>query len=44
MQDEELIKEVHKSMNGEIAKIFSFTQDEVLTMKARVCVPDVENL
>ena len=44
MQDEELVKEVHKIMNGEIGNFFSIIQDGVLTMKGRVCVPDVEDL
>ena len=44
MQDEELVKEVNKSMNGEIGKNFSISQDEVLTMKGRVCVPNVKDL
>ena len=44
MQDEELVKKVHKIMNGEIGENFSITQDEVLTMKGRVCVPNVEDL
>ena len=43
MQDDELVKEVHKIMNGEIGENFSITQDRVLTMKGRVCVPDVED-
>ena len=44
MQDEELVKEVHKIMNGEIGKNFRITQDRVLKMKGRVCIPDVEDL
>ena len=44
MQDEELVKEVHKIMNGEIDENFNITQDGMLTMKSRVCVPDVEDL
>ena len=44
MQDEELVKEVQKIMNGEIGENFSITQDGLLTMKGRVCVPDVEDL
>ena len=35
---------MHKNMNGEISENFRITQDEVLTMKRRVCVPDVEDL
>ena len=33
MQDDELVKEVHKIMNGEIEENFKITQDGVLTMK-----------
>ena len=44
MQDEELVKEVHKIMNGKIGENFSITQDGVLTMKGIMCVPDVEDL
>ena len=41
MQDDELVKEVHKIMNGDIGEKFWITQDEVLTMKGRVCVLDI---
>ena len=44
MLDEELVKEVHKIMNGEISENFSITQDGLLTMKGKVCVPYVEDL
>ena len=44
MQDNELAREVHKIMNGKIGKKIYITQDGVLTMKGRVCVPDVEDL
>ena len=44
MQDKELVKKVNKIMNGEIGENFSIIQDEVLTMKDRVCVLDVEDL
>ena len=44
MKDEELVKEVHKIMNDKIGENFSITQDGVLIMKGRVCVPDVEDL
>ena len=44
MQNNELVKEVHKIMNGDIGENFQITQDGVLTMKDRVCVPDVEDL
>ena len=44
MQDDKLVKEVHKIMNGDIGENFHITQDGVLTMKGKVCVPDVEGL
>ena len=44
MQDEELVKEVNKIMNGEIGENFNISQDGMLTMKGRVCVLYVENL
>ena len=44
MQDEELVKEINKIMNGGIGENFSITQDGVLTMKDRVCITDVEDL
>ena len=44
MQDDELVREVHKIMNGKIGENFSITEDGVLTMRGRVCVPDVEDL
>ena len=44
MQDEKSVKEVNKIMNGEIGENFSITQESVLTMKGKVCVPDVEDL
>ena len=44
MQDEELVKEINKIMNGEIGENFNISQDGVLTMKGKMCVPKVENL
>ena len=44
IQDDELVKEEHKIMNGDIGENFRITQDGVLTMKGRVCVLDVEKL
>ena len=44
MQDEKLVKEVQKIMNGEISENFSITQDGMLTMRGKVCVPDVDDL
>ena len=43
MQDDELVREVHKIMNGEIGENFSITKDGVLTMKDKVCVSDVKD-
>ena len=31
-------------MNGKIGENFNITQDGVLTMKSKVCVPNVEDL
>ena len=44
MQDEKLAKEVQKVMNGEVSENFSISQDGMLTMRGRVCVPDVNGL
>ena len=44
MQDDELVKEVQKIMNRDIGKNFQITQDGVLVMKAKVCVPDIDDL
>ena len=41
IQDDELVKEVHKIMNGDIGKNCWIIQDGVLTIKGRVCVLDV---
>ena len=44
MQDEELVKEINKIMNGEVEENFSISQDGMLTMKGRIYGPDVEDL
>ena len=44
MQDEKLVKEVQRIMNGEISENFNITHDGMLTMRGRACVPDVNNL
>ena len=44
MQDEELAKEVNKIMKDEDEENFSISQDGMLTMKDRVCVPDEKDL
>ena len=44
MQDDELVREVRKIMNGEIGENFSITQDGVLTMKGRVYMSHVEDV
>ena len=31
-------------MNGEISENFSITQDGVLTLRGRVCVPNIDDL
>ena len=44
MQDEKLVKEVQNIMNGEISENFNITQDGMLTMRGRACVPNVNDL
>ena len=44
MQDEKLIKEVQKIMNGEVNENFCIDQDGMLTLRGRACVPDVRDL
>ena len=44
IQDEKLVKEIHKIMNGEIGENFSITHDGVLTLRGRLCVLDVDDL
>ena len=44
MQDNELVKEVHKIMNDEIGENFHITKDGGLTMKGKVCGPEVKDL
>ena len=44
MQDEKLVKEAQKIINGKISENFSITQDGMLTMRSKVCVPDVDDL
>ena len=44
MQDDELVKEVHKIMNGDIGENFQITQDGLFTMKGKVCVPNIDDL
>ena len=44
MQDDRLVKEVHKLMNREIGENFSITQDGVLTIRGKVCVLDFDDL
>ena len=44
MQDEELVREVSKIMNGRVGENFSISQDGMLTMKGRICVPNMEDL
>ena len=44
MQDDELVKEVHKIMNRDIVENFWIFQNGVLMMKDRVCVLDIDDL
>ena len=44
MQDDKLVKEVQKIMNGEIRENFRITKDGMLVMKDRVYVPNVDDL
>ena len=44
MQDDKLVKKVQKIMNGEISEDFRITQDGVLTMRDRTCVPSLDDL
>ena len=44
MQDENLVREVQKIMNGKIGENFMITQDRVLVMKGRMCVPNIDDL
>ena len=44
MQDEKLVIEIQKIMNGEISEGFNITQDGMLTLRGRICVPDVDDL
>ena len=44
MQDDKVVKKVHKIMNDDIGENFKISQDGVLTMKCRVCVPDIDDL
>ena len=44
MQDNDLVSEVQKIMNREIKENFMITQDGVLVMKGRICVPNVDDL
>ena len=44
MQDEKLIIEIQKIINGEASEGFSIAQDGMLTLRCRICVPDVDDL
>ena len=43
-QDEKLVKEIQKIMNGEVNENFNISQDGMLTLRDRACVPDVGDL
>ena len=44
MQDGDLLKQVQKIMNGELGNDFVITQDGMLVMKDKICVPNVDDL
>ena len=44
MQDNELVREVQKIMNGKIRENFMITQDGMLVMKGKICMPNVDDL
>ena len=44
MLDDELVKKLHKIMNGDIGENFRITQDEMLIMKGMVCMLDIDDL
>ena len=44
MQASDLVKEIHKIMNGELRKDFMITQDGMLVMKDKIRVPNVDDL
>ena len=44
MQEEKLVIEIQKIMNGEASEGFSITQDGMLTLRGRISVPDVDDL
>ena len=43
MQDEKLIIEIQKIINGEASEGFSIAQDGMLTLRGRICLPDVDD-
>ena len=44
MQDKKLVIEIQKIMNEEASEGFSIAQDRMLTLRGRICVPDVDDL
>ena len=44
MQDNDLVKKVQKIMNGELGEDFVITQDGMLVMNGKICVPNFDNL
>ena len=44
MQNEKLVKEVQKIMNGEVNENFSITEEGMLTLRGRACVLDIGDL
>ena len=43
MQNNDLVREVHKIMNGKLGENFMITQNGVLVIKGRMCVRNVDN-
>ena len=44
MQDNDLVKEDQKIMNGELGNDFVITHDGMFVMKGRIGVPTIDNL
>ena len=44
MQDEKLVKEVQKLMNGEVNENFNIIEDGMLTLRGRAYMPDIGDL
>ena len=44
MQDNDIVKKVHKIMNGKIGENFMITQDGMIVMKGGICMHNVDDL